>query len=148
MLKGVNMLDPTIAKMETLENCVKIDYFRGQLGWTMEQVSYELNFNLRRMMEWLNGRTAAATQLVKASPVKAQSIRVQLEKDYPKPKPEKAKKLKLDVNRVAKYLVEGKSLPEIAKAFHCKLNNYRTWHNENLRRINEIIKRMGTGQEL
>ena len=134
------MTDPMFEKMETLENCIKIDYLQGQLGWSAEQVSYELNFNLRRMTEWRNARTAAITRLLKSDPIATENIKKQLLKDYPLPQPEKTKKLKLDADRVVKCLIEGKTLPEIAKSFRCDFNNFRIWHNENLRLINEKVR--------
>lgn len=133
-------LNPIYKKMETLENCVKIDYLKNQLRWNMEQISYELNFNHRRMIEWINFRSTAINQLFKLDPVAVENIREQLSKDYPSRQPKKEKKLKLNVDRVVKCLREGKSLQEIAKIFHCKENNYRLWHNENLRLINEKMK--------
>lgn len=133
-------LNPTFKKMETLENCVKIDYLKNQLGWNMEQVSYELNFNHRRMIEWLNFRSTAINQLIRHDPIAVENLRRQLSKDYPLRVPKKEKKLKLNVDRVVKYLREGKTLPELAKIFHCKENTYRLWHNENLRLINQKMK--------
>jgi len=134
------MTDPMFEKMETFENCVKIDYLMGELGWTMEQVSYEMNFNLHRMKEWMNARAAAITQLVKTDPTAVERIKEQLLKNYPPPKPEETKKLKLDVARVAKCLKEGKTLREVAKIFSCEENDYRIWHNENLGLINQRMK--------
>ena len=137
------MTDPIIKNMETLENCVKIDYFRSFLGWTLSQIAYELNFNHQRMVEWLTKRSAAIASLMKADPVAVENIIKGLKKDYPAPKPEEPKKLKLDTNRVAKYLAEGKSPQEIAKSFHCNFNNFRIWFNENLKLINQKVKQMG-----
>lgn len=134
------MNDQIIAKMETLENCVRINFFRSRRSWTMEQIAYELNFNLRRMVEWVNSRAAAIAQIMKTDPAVAKNLMAQLEKDYPLPKVEKEKKLKLDVTKVAKFLKEGLSLAEVAKKFHCKYNNYRIWHNDNLGLINQKMK--------
>jgi len=135
-------IDPVYKKMETLENCVKFRYLRGHLGWTMEQVSYEMNFNQRRMLEWINARSTAMSRITKLDPPMVKKIEKQLLKDYPPPKPKKMKKIALDVNRVVKCLKEGKSLQEIAKIFRCKENDYRLWHNENLRLINQRMKKV------
>ena len=134
------MTDQIIAQMETLENCVKINFFRAQRKWTMEQIAYELGFNLQRMVEWVNSRGAAIAQIMKTDPAVAKRLMAQLEKDYPLAPVKEEKKLKLDVTRVVKFLKEGLSLVEIAKKFHCKYNNYRIWHNENLKLINQKMK--------
>lgn len=134
------MKDEIIARMETLENCVKINFFRAQRKWTMDMIAYEMGFNLQRMIEWVNSRAVAIAQTMKTDPAVTKNLMAQLERDYPLPKVEKVKKLKLDVTRVVKFLKEGLSLQEIAKKFHCKYNNYRIWHNENLGLINQRMK--------
>lgn len=134
------MKDKFMEIMETLENCVKINFFRDRRGWTMAQIAYELNFNLQRMMEWVNSRGTAIAQIMKTDPAFTKRLMLQLDKDYPLEEVKEEKKLKLDVNKVVKFLKEGLSLMEIAKKFHCKYNNYRIWHNDNLKLINQRMK--------
>jgi len=134
------MKDKFIEIMETLENCVKINFFREKRGWTMAQIAYELNFNLQRMVEWVNSRGTAIAQIMKTDPAVAKRIMAQMDKDYPLKPVKEEKRLKLDVNKVVKFLKEGLSLMEISKKFHCKYNNYRIWHNENLNLINQRMK--------
>ncbi len=134
------MKDKFMEKMETLENCVKINFFRDRRGWTMAQIAYELNFNLQRMIEWVNSRGTAIAQIMKQDPAVTKRIMAQMDKDYPLKPAKEEKKLKLDVNRVVKFLKEGRGLMEIANLYHCKYNDYRIWHNDNLKLINQRMK--------
>ncbi len=134
------MEDKFIEAMQTLENCVKINFFRERRGWTMAQIAYELNFNLQRMMEWVNSRGTAIAQIMKQDPAVSKRIMIQMDEEYPLEPVKEEKKLKVDVNKAVKFLKEGLSLMEIAKKFRCNYNLYRIWHNDNLKLINQRMK--------
>ena len=128
-------------QIESLENAVIWDYLRGVLNWPSEQIAYEMNWNERRLLEWVNQRATVITKLLKSDKGRVESIIKRLEKEYPLPMVEKKKDLKLSTRQVAKKYKEGLSIVELAVIFKCSLNDFRVWWNENLFEINQLFKK-------
>jgi len=128
-------------QIESLENAVIWDYLRGVLNWPSEQIAYEMNWNERRLLEWVNQRATVITKLLKSDKGRVESIIKRLEKEYPLPIVEKKKDLKLSTRQVAKKYKEGFSIVELAVMFKCSLNDFRVWWNENLFEINQLFKK-------
>lgn len=127
--------------IETLENAVKWDYFRRVLNWDIDKIAYEMHLNKRRLKEWIGKRASIITKMIKSDQGRVEAIRNRLEKEYPLPKEEEKKRLKLDHTQVAKKYNEGYSLPELAKIFKCDQNVFRHWWNEDLSKINQELKK-------
>lgn len=129
--------------IENLENAVKWNFFKNTLGWDdNDKIAYEMFQHLRRLTEWTNKRAAVITKLIKSNPGKVKEIRERLEKEYPLPKAESRKILKLDVIKVVKIFKEEKlSLQDLAKKLKCDFNEFRLWWIDNLPVINQEYKK-------
>lgn len=128
--------------IESLENAVKWDYFKGTLGWDEDKIAYEMNVHPRRLIEWVNQRMSVVVGLLKSDPEKVKAIKKKLEEQYPTPEQEESKKkLKLNIKQVVKKFKEGKSLKELATIFKVEFNEFRLWWNDNLQVINQEYKK-------
>jgi len=127
--------------IESLENAVKWDYFKRVLNWPIDKIAYEMRLNERRLLEWVNARSAIITKLVGSETGKVKAIRAELGKKYPLPKDTPKKRLDLNIIKIVTEHKEGKSLNQIAKKFKCNPVDFRRWWSDNLGLINQEFRR-------
>lgn len=135
--------------IESLENAVKWDYFKGVLGWDLDRIAYEMNCHPRRLTEWINRRAATVTQLLKSDKARVDKLRKELEKRYPIPavetKQERQKREKiekLEIVTVVKEFIKGRSIADLARIFKVDFNDFRIWWNRNLPVINQQVRQL------
>jgi len=129
-------------KIESLENWVAWDYFRNQLGWAIQKIAYELDVNERKLVEWVNARSAAMTRLAGQQPGKVKKIRAELQKKYPTSQAVDREMLNIDIAKIAKLLKKDFRLPEIAKKLKYKYDDFIFAYNKRLPEINAKLRNL------
>ena len=127
-------------QIESLENWVAWTWLTGVRAWSLAKTAYELHLNERRLIEWVNARSATMNKLMKAHPKKVETILKDLKKRFPKEVKKESKLPNIQLKRVLGLLAEGLSIPEMAAELKVKPDDFRTWYNANLQLINSQIK--------
>jgi len=135
--------------IENLENAVRWDYFKRILNWPIEKIAYEMYQNDKRLLEWANKRASTITALIKAEPERVKKIRKGLEKEYvptageTKEEAIKREKIeKLNIQKVVREFIKGKSLADLARIFKVDFNDFRLWWNQNISVINQQVSQL------
>jgi len=136
-------------QIETIENAVKWDYFKGVLNWSLDKIAYEMDRHPRRLTEWVNTRAAMITTLLKADKGRVKAIRKKLEKQYPPPLKETKKRQaerkrieSLNPVMVARAYVKDRNLNNLAKKYKIDNGEFKIWWSQNLSEINQHIRKL------
>jgi len=139
---------PDFSKVESLENWIAWKYLREELLWSPPKIAYELGVNERLLMEWVNASGATMTRLAGKQPEKVREIYEVLRKKHPIAQAVDQEMPNIDIKKAASLLNQGFTMQEIAKKLKVDYNRFRFWWQENLRLINEEIKKGITNEAI
>ena len=128
------------SKIESLENWIAWDYFRNELGWSIQKIAYELDRNEQKLLEWVNARTSTMTRMVDQQPGKAKKIKAKLQEEHPTSQPADRELLDIDIIKVAKLLQKDFKLSEIATKLKYKYDDFIFAYTKRLPEVNAKLR--------
>jgi len=134
------MTKKDFSSIESLDNWVKWQFFRGELKWSSQETAYEMDVNERRLLEWVDHRKAAMQKVAKSQIKKVEKLKESLRQKYVT-KDEAKREVEFDIKKAVKYLDDGLSIKEIADKFNIKYADFILAWNKKIQLLNNEWRR-------